>query len=442
MFHRHVAARARHDMHFVGHAVFEVVFAADAERIAQGHVVGKAGVLPGEDPRMILHAEDVGARRKGNFEVRAAAAPEVVEAHLRGIACGDGDRPAEGNRGIIVGDVDMQAGRTLVGAIAAEAALVEVVPDMQRIGKDAGVHRVVAQNRNVHPVVTVRPDVEIRGVVLSEIDRIGENPVALSGSDQQAGCIRGSVVGILLPLVGDGCHRSLLIGQQVEFRGGLPARKRSYGSVRIVVGIVGRCGVRNEERHGGRHGAQTDGSELYAGGLYRDIAGDLRRTAFDLDSREPYDTACRGGNVERHVAGHRQHVPVVGMRDPQIVPCGSVAQVGAHVGRNAQAVGVRNTFEADGCVVLEPVLDYGVIGIAEPPVHVAQRLVVRRTGRDSHLPRAYRKLRHDGFKAGFHRSTVTGDAAQAESRKQRDDRIFHGAWMKKGFPSAKGREPE
>ena len=76
------------------------------------------------------------------------------------------------------------------------------------------------------------------------------------------------------------------------------------------------------------------------------------------------------GNPEVSRPSHRKSIPTVGMRDPQIIPYGSVAQVCAHIDCDAQAVGVWDTFEADGRVVPESVQDYGIIGIAEPLVHV------------------------------------------------------------------------
>ena len=47
----------------------------------------------------------------------------------------------------------------------------------------------------------IRPDVEIRGVVLAQINRVGQYLVAALGPDQQVRGIFGSIAGVLIPLV-------------------------------------------------------------------------------------------------------------------------------------------------------------------------------------------------------------------------------------------------
>ena len=165
--------------------MLEVVGSADPIGIPQRNAVGKAGVRGGVNRRAVLHAEKIVAVGRIDPELGARFAVKVVKKHLRALARDDGKRPVQQQLLIVVLHVDMQQRRPLVNAVVAKAVVIEVVPHLNRVGIDARVDLVVAQNRDAEGVVYIGPDVEVRGVVAAQVDRIEQVPAAVRGADQQ-----------------------------------------------------------------------------------------------------------------------------------------------------------------------------------------------------------------------------------------------------------------
>ncbi len=86
--------------------------------------------------------------------------------------------------------------------------------------------------------MNVRPNIEIRGVVTAQIDVIGQHFLSPHGADQQIRSIRGGILRVLLPLVGNRRNQTLQIRQQITVACGLLSRKFSFRTIRIVVGII------------------------------------------------------------------------------------------------------------------------------------------------------------------------------------------------------------
>lgn len=126
---------------------------------------------------------------------------EVIKKYLRALTRNNGKRPVQRQLLVVVLHVDIQQGRPLVDAIVAKAVVIEVIPHLNRVGIDARVDLVVAQNRDTEGIVDIGPDVEVRGVVAAQIDRIEEVPAAVRGADQQVRGVLRCMLGALLSLV-------------------------------------------------------------------------------------------------------------------------------------------------------------------------------------------------------------------------------------------------
>ena len=181
--------------------MLEVVGPANPVGIPKCYAVGKAGVRGGVNRRAVLHAEEIGAVRIIYLEIRTRFAVEVVEKYLRALARHDGERPVQRQLLVVVLHVDMQQRRPLVDAIVAKAVVIEVIPHLNRVGVDARVDLVVAQDRDAEGVVHIGPDVEVRGVVAAQVDGIEQVPAAVRGADQQVRGVLRSMLGALLSLV-------------------------------------------------------------------------------------------------------------------------------------------------------------------------------------------------------------------------------------------------
>ena len=155
---------------------------------------------------------------------------KVVIKYLRALARDDGKRPVQRQLLIVVLHVDMQQRRPLVNAVVAKAVVIEVVPHLNRVGIDARVDLIVAQDRDAEGIVDIGPDVEVRGVVAAQIDRIEEVPAAVRGADQQVRSVLRSILGALLPLVGDRRNGALQIRKQVAGTRCRRSRKRRLGT--------------------------------------------------------------------------------------------------------------------------------------------------------------------------------------------------------------------
>lgn len=119
----------------------------------------------------------------------------------------------------------MQVARAVQKAVAAVVVVVEVVPHPNCVGTHAGVDVAVAQYRDVQPIVAVGKYVEVRSVVLSKINRIGQNTIAALGTQAQIGRMGRGIRSVFLPLVGNGGILALRIGKHIITPRRLVARR-------------------------------------------------------------------------------------------------------------------------------------------------------------------------------------------------------------------------
>ena len=106
--------------------------------------------------------------------------------------------------------------------------------------------------------MAVGPDVEIGRIVFAQIDRVGQHLTASCGTDEQPRCASGCIVGVLLFLVGNRSIHPLSVGQHVVRTCGPLSRQGCFGTVGIVVGIIGRRAVWGEH-----HRSAGDGNKLH-----------------------------------------------------------------------------------------------------------------------------------------------------------------------------------
>ena len=354
-------------------------------------------------------------------------AGDAVEAECCGVAFENVEPSPDGGRMPVARERYGKPVRRRMVTIPSELRAAEGVLHRGGVGRDARVGRIVIHEGDVEPVVTVRPDVEVRSVVLSEIDRVGQYPVPAHGADQQIRGAARSVRGVLLPLVGDGCDRPLRIGQHIEVARGLTARERDGLAVGTVFRSVGRCGVGLEQGYRKRYGAELHGTKLHVRRAGGDAVRDLRCAARDLDGGKLYDAACRGGNVDPSVAGHRQYVGITVKGGGEAARVGHGPRVPPQVGCDMQAVRAGDALEAQGRGGLVTAQDDIAVRIAQPPVHVAQRPVVRRAGRDRHGVRPHGKLHRNLLRAVVAAEVVLAAARKAAREKERrnQNESFH-----------------
>ena len=74
----------------------------------------------------------------------------------------------------------------------------------------------------------------------------------------------------------------------------------------------------------------------------------------------------------------------------KIFPCGIIAQITSHVGRNAQQVVHRHTFEAQRCRGLVTVQDDIAVIVIEEEVDIPDGRFIRRAGYGHHPVRSHR----------------------------------------------------
>ena len=164
------------------------------------------------DSRSVVHAEDIGAGLFRKRKVAAFAYGRAVQTERSGVALRDTDTsPKRQGCGTPV-DLHSEHLKRIVGAISADRVFFVGIMHIDGIAANAGIDLAVAQDQDVEPVMYVRPDVEIRSVVSSEINIISQYFRPAHGADQQIRGIRGGILRVLLTLVGNGRHRSLHIG--------------------------------------------------------------------------------------------------------------------------------------------------------------------------------------------------------------------------------------
>ena len=181
--------------------------------------------------------------------------------------------------GIRASDVDAEqtAGRD---AVVADAVALEIVGHAQRIAVYAGVHLIVARDRDVERMGRITPYVEVRRTVLTQVNAVVEDAAAPCGADHQVRSARRGVVGVFVLLVRNRGYRALRVLEEVLHartaapRGVGKLHERSIGEILLR----GRRGTRRrEERRTSGDGTQAYGAQFEVGDLIRhaDVVGDL-----------------------------------------------------------------------------------------------------------------------------------------------------------------------
>ena len=124
------------------------------------------------DSRSVVHAEDIGAGLFRKHKVAAFPYGRAVQTERSGVALRDTDTsPKRQGCGTPV-DLHGKHLKRIVGAISADRVFFVGVMHIDGIAANAGIDLAVAQDRDIEPVMRVGPDIEIRGVVSSEVNII------------------------------------------------------------------------------------------------------------------------------------------------------------------------------------------------------------------------------------------------------------------------------
>ena len=198
-------------------AVSEAV--SDVERLRESRIVpdrdgiGDLRVRSRINLRFVVHAEDIGAGLLRERKLATIAYGRAVQAERSGIALNDTDMSLQRQRRRTPVDLDGEHLRRIVDTVAADCIFLVGIVHVDGIAAYTGIDFVVAQDRNIESVVTVCPNVEIRGVVSSEVNIISQYFRPAHSADQQIRSIRGSIVRVLLTLVGNRGNNTLHVRQ-------------------------------------------------------------------------------------------------------------------------------------------------------------------------------------------------------------------------------------
>ena len=227
--------------HLVGVAVGEVIALPVTIFVPYGHGITQQVVVLRYDLREIGHLVRALALELPDLEIEIAARTDAVKLHARGIAFGNLHLSRQRDLILVSLDSDVKRPLRVYGAVTAAGVLLQIVPHRERIAAHARIDFVVAQNGYVERMVRIAPDVEIRGVVLAQIDPISQHLLAAHGTDHKIGGIRRSVVAVLVPLRGDACDCSLQVFGKI--RRTRIAGSRREGNIGIIArAVVGGCG--------------------------------------------------------------------------------------------------------------------------------------------------------------------------------------------------------
>ena len=314
----------------------------------------------------------------------------------------------DGNRQPLAGGVDTTIRR------APELGIGQVIGDFHLERVNACVDFVISLDANVERLYGIAPHVEVRGVVLAQIDVVGHLQPVLPGFDAHIGRTLRSVRGALLLLGRDGGNFAPTVFKHVERAGRLAALQRGHlQGLLHHEHIAGLLLCEQLRRSGGIH--QLHGLQLQRiddrrfDGDVADHFGDgtphgndgIGHSVFDRERRVPRHRQCfirrRGGDLALQQAflGHRAHVPM-DVHDG----VGFVA-AGQHGALHRAALDVELSVGQHAARVVEEEID------------VAHRSLVRRTGnvlhallaylqREAHLILAGRALRHFVFDTTAH----------------------------------------
>lgn len=249
----------------------------------------------------------------------------------------------------------------------------------------AGVDLIVAQNADVERMVRIGSDIEIRGVVLTEVDAVVQHAAAPQGAYQQKNGMFGGIVEVLLLLGNNSGHRALpVLRNIVDSR---MAGRRIRGNFGITPDRI----IRRRSRGNplakkptlARHVAEAYGFENNVRGVRpdRDIAGDLRHTPPHLDGRKRQGfSSCR--NRDLPDIAHRQVVIVFPVVEGQRrkLRLGSLPQISMSVGDDVQAVVARRALEAQTARRGVQMLCKGRVAPEEVEVRIGYAPFVRGAG--------------------------------------------------------------
>ena len=259
------------------------------------------------DSRSVVHAEDIGAGLFRKRKIAAFAYGRAVQTERSGVALRDTDTsPKRQGCGTPV-DLHSEHLKRIVGAISADRVFFVGVMHIDGIAANAGIDLAVAQDRDIEPGMHVGPDIEIRGVVSSEVNIISQYFRPAHGADQQIRGIRGGILRVLLTLVGNRSDDALHIGQQIAVARGLLSGKSHLRTIRIVVGIIRRCGRHIEHGYRTRYREQLHGAQFDVGNgrSNGNAIGDFRHAALYFDGRQRQHPVCRGNYRYIALIGHR-----------------------------------------------------------------------------------------------------------------------------------------
>ena len=257
--------------HLVGVAVGEVVALPVAVFVLNGHRVAQQVVVLRYDLREIGHLVRALALEFPDLEIEIAARTDAVKLHALGIAPGNLHLSRQRDLILVSLDCDVKRPLRVYGAVTAAGVLGQIIPHRERIAAHARIDFVVAQNGYVERMVRIAPDVEIRGVVLAQIDPVSQHLLATHGTDHKIRGMRRGIVAVLVPLRGDACNRSLPVLGHIEGRA--IVRSRIVGNIliaaRAVVGSNSRRSAVAEEASFARdiveaHRFQADIRDLFS----------------------------------------------------------------------------------------------------------------------------------------------------------------------------------
>ena len=377
------------DLKAVCKAALEIERLRKARIVFGRYGIDYLGVRRSIDRKVVVKEIFIQPRLVRKLQIAARADGSIVHEQAIPVALRGRDVSPQRQGRRIALHLDEQFAHHVVCAVAADRIFRVRVIDVERIAADTGVDLAVAKDRNREPVMYVGPDIEIRGVVIAQVNVIGQYLSSPYSPDQKIRRIRGGIVRILIALVGNGRNRALHIRKQIAVPRNMLSRNPAFRAVRVVVGGVRRPGRHVEDRHRTRHGTKLHGAKLDVCGFDGDIVGYLRHDTLHLHDRKCQNTAGRGRDRNVALIGHRQRIVLVGVRNGEVFRCGILTKVTAHIGGDTHPVVAGQGREAQRRRALVAVQDDLAVIVIEIEVQVAERLFVRSAGYGRHRVGTY-----------------------------------------------------
>ena len=197
----------------------------------------------------------------------------------------------------------------------------------------------------------ISPHVEVRGVILAQVDPIGQHPLSARGLNQKVRSMGRGIVGVLLPLVGDGGIRTLRIGQQITDAGCFAAGNGDLGCIRVVGVLPGRRILSDEEPGRFRDGADAHRVQLNIGSSCGNAIRDFGDLTPHLQGRKLDGCALRSEYRDFEEPCHRQ-VLIVGLMGNSIghqLGLRKITHILVHVGDDVKRIVARQALEMQCC---------------------------------------------------------------------------------------------